>query len=193
MYKLGTAIIAVLAAILCWSLAPSSAFQTVEGETESLVKWYSLEEASELVKSAPKKVFVDVYTDWCGWCKRMDKDTFQHPQIAEYMNENFYPVKLDGEHKGPIVINGTTFSYVAGGLRGYHEAAAMLLKGKMSYPTVAFLDEKMKAVIVAPGYQTPQDLDTMMRYVAEGHQEAGTPYNLFSSTFRSRIKVDVAK
>uniref|UniRef100_A0A3Q2YUK7 Spermatogenesis-associated protein 20-like TRX domain-containing protein n=1 Tax=Hippocampus comes TaxID=109280 RepID=A0A3Q2YUK7_HIPCM len=49
-----------------------------------------------------KKVFIDIYTDWCGWCKKMDKDTFQNPEVAAYMNENFLMVKMDAEGKDPI-------------------------------------------------------------------------------------------
>ena len=66
------------------------------------VKWYSFEEAVELNKTKPKKILVDVYTDWCGWCKKMDQNTFSHPVIAEYINKNFYAVKFDAESKEAI-------------------------------------------------------------------------------------------
>ena len=56
---------------------------------DSIVNWISFEEAQNLAKTNPKKVYVDVYTDWCGWCKRMDATTFSNPVIARYMNKNF--------------------------------------------------------------------------------------------------------
>ena len=79
-------------------------------------------------EASPKKLFIDVYTDWCGWCKKMDKDTFQNAEVAAYMSENFYMVKLDAEQKEPIEFKGKTYNFVATGRRGYHELAAALLQ-----------------------------------------------------------------
>jgi thiol:disulfide interchange protein len=46
------------------------------------INWLSLEEASSLYESNPKPMFIDVYTDWCGWCKKMDASTFQDINLA---------------------------------------------------------------------------------------------------------------
>jgi len=103
----------------------------------------------------PKKIFIDVYTDWCGWCKRMDKATFQKPEVAAYMNEHYYNVKFNAEQKEDITILNNTFTFVAQGQRGYHELAAALLNGKMSYPTVIFMNNKFEMLSPVPGYQEP--------------------------------------
>jgi thioredoxin-related protein len=133
------------------------------------VKWLTWQEATELASTEanPKKIFVDVYTDWCGWCKRMDKDTFQNPQVAAYMNENFYMVKMDGEGKEPIEFKGKKYSYVPSGRRGYHELAAALLQGRLSYPTVVFLDERFNMLSPVPGYQKPEPFLNIARYFGE--------------------------
>ncbi|WP_350287523.1 DUF255 domain-containing protein [uncultured Croceitalea sp.] len=133
------------------------------------VQWISWQEAVALSKSddIPKKVFVDVYTDWCGWCKKMDKDTFQNPEVAAYMTENYYMVKMDAEGKDPITYDGRTFNFVAQGRRGYHELAAALLQGKMSYPTVIFLDEELKMLSPVPGYQKVKPFMKIARYFGE--------------------------
>ena len=47
------------------------------------------EEAVAKSEKAPKKLFIDVYTDWCGWCKKMDKTTFAETEVAKYINENY--------------------------------------------------------------------------------------------------------
>jgi len=119
------------------------------------VDWLSWEEAATLAKTDknPKKVFVDIYTDWCGWCKKMDKDTFQNPQVAAYMAENYYMVKMDGEQKEPLVHEGKTYTFKSSGRRGYHEFPASLMQGKMSYPTTIFLDENLQMLSPVPGYQ----------------------------------------
>lgn len=133
------------------------------------VKWLSWNDAVQLAQTDknPKKIFVDVYTDWCGWCKKMDKDTFQNAQVAAYMIENFYMVKMDGEGKEPIEYKGKTFKFVPSGRKGYHEFAAALLQGKLSYPTVVFLDENLNMLSPVPGYQKPKPFLNIAKYFGD--------------------------
>ncbi|MCB0371976.1 MAG: DUF255 domain-containing protein [Muricauda sp.] len=133
------------------------------------IKWLSWDEAVQLSQTdaKPKKMFIDVYTDWCGWCKKMDKETFQNPEVSKYMQENFYMVKLDAEGKDPIEYKGNTFKFVPSGRRGYHELAAALLQGKMSYPTVVFLDEEMNMLSPVPGYQQVQPFMQIAKYFGD--------------------------
>ena len=133
------------------------------------INWLSWDQAVSMAQSDdnPKKIFIDVYTDWCGWCKKMDKDTFQNPEVALYMNQNFYMVKLDGEGKDPIEFRGKTYKYVPSGRRGYHELAAALLNGRLSYPTVVFLDEDLNLLSPVPGYQKPGPFLNIARYFGD--------------------------
>lgn len=133
------------------------------------VTWLSWEEAAALVQTEknPKKIFVDVYTDWCGWCKKMDKDTFQDAEVAAYMWQNFYMVKLDGENKDPIEFKGKTYKFVPSGRSGYHELAAALMQGRLSYPTVIFLDSEMKILSPVPGYQKPEPFLNIAKYFGD--------------------------
>ncbi|MCA0957865.1 DUF255 domain-containing protein [Muricauda ruestringensis] len=133
------------------------------------INWISWDEAVQLSKTeaSPKKIFVDVYTDWCGWCKKMDKNTFQNPEVSKYMQDNFYMVKMDAEGKDPIEYQGKTFKYIPSGRRGYHELAAALLQGRMSYPTVVFLDEKLNMLSPVPGYQQVEPFMQIAKYFGE--------------------------
>lgn len=133
-------------------------------QEEAAVNWLSFEEALELSKKEKKKVFIDVYTDWCGWCKVMDKNTFNQPVIAAYLNENFYAVKLDAEQEEDITFRDHTFKFVANGKRGYHQLAAALLNNKLSYPTVVFLDEEFNMIQPLPGYQKPDRFEMIVKY-----------------------------
>ncbi len=126
----------------------------VEPET---IKWYTWEEAYELSQETPKKVFVDLYTNWCGWCKKMDKTTFTDPDVVKYLNENFYPVKFNAEQKEAIVFNDQEFQFVNAGRRGVHQLAYALLDGRMGYPAFVLLDETFARIMISPGYkQSPQ-------------------------------------
>ncbi len=133
------------------------------------VNWISWDEAIALTSTEenPKKIFVDIYTDWCGWCKKMDKDTFQNQEVAAYMAENFYMVKMDAEGKEPITYQGKEFKYVPSGKRGYHELAAALLQGRLSYPTVVFLDEEGNMLSPVPGYQKVKPFLKIARYFGD--------------------------
>ncbi len=133
------------------------------------VEWLNWNEAIELAQTDknPKKIFIDVYTDWCGWCKKMDKDTFQNPEVAAYMATNFYMVKMDGEGKDPIEYKGKIYNFVPSGRKGYHEFAATLMQGRMSYPTTIFLDEQMNILSPVPGYQKPKPFLNIAKYFGD--------------------------
>ncbi len=146
-------------------------------EAES-VKWHTIEEAEALIKKEPRKIYIDMYTDWCGWCKVMDKKTFTNESIANHLNTNFYAVKFNAEGRDSVVFNNKTYKFVAQGSRGYHELAAALMQGKMSYPTSVFLDENLNLISPLPGYYPPEKLDPILDFIGNGHYKS-TSYEQF--------------
>jgi len=134
---------------------------------EEKINWVSWEEAVELNKKNPKKLFVDVYTDWCGWCKRMDKSTFTDPEIVKYMNENFIAIKFNAEQKEDITWNGNTFKFVKSGRRGAHELANALLNGRLGYPSFVLLDEDFARIMISPGFKKPEQLEKELIFAHE--------------------------
>lgn len=133
------------------------------------VKWHTFEEAVEMNKNEARKIMVDVYTDWCGYCKIMDKNTFGNKIIAEYINKKYYPVKLNAEQKGDILFNEKTYKFIAQGTRGFHELAAALLNNQMSYPSVVFLDEQLRIIYVQKGYVKSIQFDEIMKFIGGNH------------------------
>lgn len=154
-------------AVMLFFLLP--ALTVLAQEKESKVEWMTFEEAVERSKIEKKKIFIDVYTDWCGWCKVMDKNTFNDPEIAAYLNEHFYNVKFNAEQREPVTFRDHTFEYVASGNRGYHELAASLLNNKLSYPTVVFLDEDFNMISPVPGYHKPNFFEKVVKYFGGEH------------------------
>ncbi len=156
----------------------------VLSQEQKKMKWYSIEEAVGLNKKKKnrKKIFVDLYTDWCGWCKKMDANTFTDPVIVEYMTENFWPVKLDAETNDTITINGQEYvNPKPGARRSSHQLAVALLQGKMSYPSFVFLDEDVKLITVLPGYNPPEKLEPILHYIAEGAYKEESYQDFFSN------------
>jgi len=157
------------------------------------VKWMTIEEALAQNENEPRKIIIDFYTDWCGWCKRMEKTTFNHPQIAKYINKNFYAVKFDAEGNKPVTYQDLEYkptkSKRPGRIGGTHEFAYYMAnnKGSMGYPTIVFLDEESKKITFVSSYLKPTELDPILKYIKDDHYEK-TEWGIFKSTFKSRIK-----
>ena len=96
-------------------LLPLLAFGVAD--TPSPVSWLTFDEAVVASEQGKRKIFIDVYTDWCGWCKRMDATTFSDPAVAEILQNKFYPVKFNAEQREPITFNNHTFNFVHAALR----------------------------------------------------------------------------
>lgn len=135
------------------------------------IKWYSIEQAEALAKKNKRKIIIDVYASWCGSCKNMEKTTFSQQHIAHYINENYYPVKLDAEQRSDINFKNKTYHFVTQSGVGFNELAAELLKGQMSYPTIIFLDEDLNLIQVIPGYKNASQFEMIMTYFGEDNHK----------------------
>jgi thioredoxin-related protein len=153
------------------------------------IHWLSFEEALALNKINPKKWVIDVSTSWCGWCKKMDKDTFQDSLIVEHVNANYYAVALDGEGKADIVVEDRTFKFVESGTRGYHELPAELMGGKMSYPTIIFLGGELQNLSAVPGYKGPKDFLAILEFFEAFDADNPVSWTDFMETYVSPYPV----
>jgi len=150
------------------------------------IQWVTWEEAIHLSQTEQKKIFVDVYTDWCGYCKKLDNTTLSNPNIVNYVNDTYYAIKFDAEMKEEITLNGKTYQYVNSGKRGYHELAKEILKGQMSYPTLVFLDESFLTIQPIKGFQDVKTMNQILHYFGENHHK-NTPWMKFTQVFNSRL------
>ncbi len=150
------------------------------------INWMTWDEVQVAMKKKPKKVWVDVYTGWCGWCKVMDKKTFTNPDVIKYMNENFYAVKFDAEVRESIRFMGNVYKFVPppeGGRNGTNKLAIELLRGNLSYPSMVFMDENFQNPIVIPGYQRVPQIQTVFNYLTKGLHKQNVPFDEYAKSF----------
>ncbi len=74
------------------------------------IKWYALDKALPMAKEQNKFIFIDFYTTWCGYCKKMDREVFTKKEIINLLNNDFIAVKVNGESKNMLEIDGYKIS-----------------------------------------------------------------------------------
>jgi thioredoxin-related protein len=123
-----------------------------------------------------------MYTDWCGWCKKMDAETFNNPQIAQYISSLYYPVKFNAETKDTIEFKGKKYTNNQTGNRPTHDLAIELLNGKLSYPTIVYMDEQFNNLSPVAGYMTPRDIEPVLMFFGRNIYKT-TSYEEFRTHF----------
>lgn len=157
--------------------AVKSAAAAVVNDKEII--WISLDALQEKMKKTPKKVYIDVYTGWCGWCKVMDKKTFTNQGVINYINKHFYAVKLDAEQTDSIHFMGNHY-----GMEGRtNQFAIQLLRGQMSYPTTVIMEENFQNPQIIPGYQDVKAIEPILKYLGENHYKT-TPWEDFVKSYK---------
>lgn len=121
------------------------------------IQWLTFEQALKAAEKQKKKVFIDVYTEWCGWCKVMDAQTFTDKKIAEYVNKKYYAVKLDAESMKTFTYKGQQVSE--------RELAQKL--NVTAYPTTVYLDENFDLLSPVPGFLKVPELDKILKFYGE--------------------------
>jgi thioredoxin-related protein len=130
------------------------------------VKWMKFGDAVAATQKEPRKIFVDIYADWCGWCKVLDRDTFSDSVVAKILNEQYYPVKLDAESREMHILPDSSKISSA-------ELAASLAAPKpgeqYSLPSMIILNEKVAMLMLIQGAQKPNFMRPALLFFSENH------------------------
>jgi thioredoxin-related protein len=139
--------------------------KTANVKKPASVKWMKFEDAIAALEKEPRKIFVDIYADWCGWCKVLDKNTFSDADVAKILNEQFYPVKMDAESKNVLTVNGTkmTESELAASLAATKEGE------RYSLPTMIVLSEQPAVLTRIQGAQKPDFMIPALLFFSKNH------------------------
>lgn len=133
--------------------------QSTERGEKSELSWVSFDEGALLAKQQNKKLLVDVYTDWCSWCKKMDSDVYSNPEVIKLMQAKFIPVKLNAESSRNLTFDG----------RALTEAQFAGAVGVTGYPTTLFLHSDAKPITSLPGYLPADRFADVLRYIGDDH------------------------
>ncbi|WP_173424369.1 thioredoxin family protein [Psychroserpens jangbogonensis] len=159
------------------------------------INWVTLDEALELQKKNPKKIMMDVYTNWCGPCKMLDKNTFHNQDVVAFVNKNYYAVKFDAEGDSTIDYDGRTFSnpgYKAelkNRRNGVHDLTRYLKVN--AYPTIVFFDTDAKVISPIKGYQKPQQIELYLKlFLGDDYKSMTTQedFNAYYSAFKPEFQ-----
>lgn len=139
--------------------------------SDSDIKWTTIEQSVANSKSNNKKfILVDLYTDWCGWCKKMDENTLTEQSVVSLINENFTAVKFNAETQSAVLFNGKTYNFAKTGARGANQLALDLgsVGGKLGYPTLVVLDANGTKLQAFPGFKDIETMTVILKYFQSG-------------------------
>ena len=155
----GIVIVVALVTVGAIVFLSSSVDSASENSAIEAVKWHSFDEGVSLARRENKKILIDVYTDWCVWCKKMDKEVYTDKAVGQTMTSSFIAVKLNAESQKGVTFDGTQMN----------EASLAGTMGVTGYPTVVFLDPAAKPITKISGYMEPKEFASVLHFIGEDH------------------------
>lgn len=179
--------------LMAQTLTPRSAStamnKSVAEMQQEQVRWTTISSAAQQ-KNSDKLYFIDFYTSWCGWCKRMDVDVFTDATVVKLLNKYFVPVKFNAEGQSEFVWGGTR--YVAtptprGARAQVHSFAKAVLGQQLGFPSFGVFGSDQQLITVIQGYQPVQDMTMMLWFIASGDYKKYS-YDKYQAIFNKTIR-----
>ena len=150
-------------AVLLFALLALSSSAVAARATE----WKAWDAGLSSAASSRRPVLVDVYTNWCRWCRQMDRDVYGREDVQKYLDAHFVTVKLDAE-------SGESVTYRGRAMTARALASSFSVSG---YPTTIFLAANGDHLVNVPGYVEPGRFLLLLRYIGDGHMDRGVTWD----------------
>lgn len=133
-------------------------------KVENGLSWVKYDKGLAQAAKENKPILIDFYTNWCGWCKKMDRDTFANDSVAKYLGDKFITVKVNAESNDPLVLK-------SGSISERDLARSFGVKG---YPTYFFLKSNGDKIFNVASYFPPDNFIKLLRYIGDEHYKTKT-------------------
>ncbi len=148
---------AFVVVVAVFGIAYYSSLEHTPPSPAGAIVWKSFDDGIALAGQSNKKLLIDVYTDWCSWCKKMDAEVYSDNRIVKAMNDHFVGVKLNAESNKMVTYKGKAMT----------ESDLARQLGVTGYPTTVFFDEHSDPITSLPGYSPAGDFDGVLRYIGQ--------------------------
>jgi thioredoxin-related protein len=149
--------VAVFSTICC--LAGGDAARAEGG-----VRWLTPDAAKAMAKKTGKIIMLSFYATWCGYCKKMERETYSDPAVVKALNDHFLPALVDGDEQPDL-------------------ARIFAVRG---FPTMVFTDPNGRSILTTPGYRPPEQFLALLKYVYSGMYKKMSFDSFFSEGFAKR-------
>jgi thioredoxin 1 len=110
---------------------------------QNMIEWQPYSSGMDSAKNNNKAIFLHFYAKWCGYCAKMEKESFQDDSIAEYLNENFISIRVDVDKEQNIAEK----------------------YGLFALPTTYFFSSSGEKLGSVPGYLSKDRLMTILKKI----------------------------
>ena len=107
------------------------------------INWNSYNTGMKKIAQENKKGFIHFYTDWCTYCKMMNRKTFSNDSVAAYLNRNFVPIRVNGDEQKSVISD----------------------YGVNGFPTNLFVAEDQSDIGSRPGFIPADIFLKMLKYI----------------------------
>jgi thioredoxin-related protein len=164
--------------VICVVMVITQSWEPAEKEK---IQWISFQELSSVYAKSPRPIIIDLYTDWCGWCKKMDQSTYKNEKLAKYINEHYYAVRYNAESTDSVFFNKLKYGYNA--KLQTNDLAVYLTFGRLEYPTTVFLSSVSAKPAPLSGYMKPGEMEAPLKFFGE-KADASQTFVEFNKTMK---------
>jgi len=125
------------------------------------IQWYAFDKGLAKAQAEGKVLVVDFYTDWCHWCKEMDKQTYSEKNIIKYASDKLIMAKLNAETEKKYKFKEAEYS----------GRQLSQIFGVTGFPTTAFVKSNGELITAVSGFISPEKFIHILKYLAENHYE----------------------